>query len=141
LIVYLDTAAIVPLLIEEPSSRLCRRVWEAADAVFCCQLGYVEAAAALARAVRLDRVAAALHAAALDRLDQAWARLNILSIDDALVREAAALTVIHPLRGHDAVHCAAALRLTGLEPTAVSGDVDLLAAWRSEGLQVIDTHR
>jgi uncharacterized protein len=140
LIVYLDTSAIVPLLIDEPSSDLCRRVWEAADAVFCCRLGYVEAAAALARAVRLGRVAAAQHAGALDRLDQAWARLSVLSIDEGLVREAAALTTRHALRGYDAVHCAAALRLTDLAPTAVSGDEDLLAAWRSEGLPVVDTH-
>src|SRR3954447_16865656 len=138
--VYLDTSAIVPLLIDEPSSVLCRRIWEAADAVFCCRLGYVEAAAALARAVRLGRVAAARHADALDRLDQAWARLSVLPIDEALVREAAALTMSHSLRGYDAVHCAAALRLADLEPTAASGDQDLLTAWRKEGFQVVNTH-
>ncbi|MGY1621034.1 type II toxin-antitoxin system VapC family toxin [Geodermatophilus sp. SYSU D00965] len=140
MIVYLDTSAIVPLVIDEPSSDLCRRLWEAADAVSCCRLGYVEAAAALARAVRLGRVAADQHAAAVDRLDQAWARLSVLPIDEDLVREAAGLTVSHALRGYDAVHCAAALRLAGIGVTAVSGDEDLLTAWRSEGLQVVDTN-
>jgi uncharacterized protein len=140
LIVYLDTSAIVPLLVEEPSSAVCRRVWETADAVFCCQLGYVEAAAALAHGVRVGRVTAAHHASALDRLEQAWARLSVLPVDEGLVRAAARLAARHALRGYDAVHCAAALRLSGLEPTAVSGDRALVAAWRSEGLSLVDTH-
>ena len=139
MIAYLDTSAIVPLLIEEESSPLCRRLWEAADAVACSRLGYVEAAAALARATHLGRMDSAQETESLDRLELVWAELAVLPVDDPLVRDAAALARTHALRGYDAVHCAAALRVAGGDTVAVTGDRDLLAAWRSEGLQVVDT--
>jgi predicted nucleic acid-binding protein len=139
MIAYLDTSAIVPLLIDEPGSALCRRIWEAADIVSCSRLGYVEAAAALAQATRLGRITGAQRSAATELLDHAWAAVDVLPVEESLVREAAALTVDLPLRGHDAVHCAAALRLAALGVTAVSGDHQLLAAWRDRGLAVVDT--
>jgi uncharacterized protein len=130
MIAYLDTSAIVPLLIEQPGSARCRRIWDSAD---------VEAAAALAQAARLDRITDAQRAAATNLLDRAWAALDVLPVEESLVREAAALTVDFPLRGYDAVHCAAALRLADVGVTAVSGDQQLLAAWRNRGLAVVDT--
>ena len=45
----------------------------------------------------------------------------------------------HALRGYDAVHCAAALRVTSGTTVALAGNRDLLAAWQREGLQVLDT--
>jgi uncharacterized protein len=139
MIAYLDTSALVPLLIEEPSSVLCRRIWDSADVVACSRLGFVEAAAALAQATRLDRITDAQRAAAMELLDRAWAEVDVLSVEESLIREAAALTVSFSLRGYDAVHCAAALRLADLGVTAVSGDQKLLAAWRGRGLAVVDT--
>jgi uncharacterized protein len=138
-IAYLDTSAIVPLLIEEPGSALCRHVWDAADAVVCSELGYVEAAAALAQALRLERIRGNERAAALRVLDLAWSRIDVVPVHGSLLREAAALAGTFPLRGYDAVHCAAALRITAPELTAVSGDQQLLAAWRERGIAVIDT--
>jgi uncharacterized protein len=56
-----------------------------------------------------------------------------------LVRTAGALARDHALRGCDAVHCAAALRVTSATTVALAGDRDLLAAWQREGLQILDT--
>ena len=139
MIAYLDTSAIVPLVIEEQASRLCRRLWDAADAVACSQLGYVEAAAAVARATRLGRMTAAQQSQSLERLELVWAEVTVLPVDESLVRRAAEFARRHALRGFDAVHCAAAVSIAAPVLTAVSGDRDLLAAWRSEGLQVVDT--
>lgn len=139
MIAYLDTTAIVPLLIEEPGSALCRRIWDSADAVVCNQVGYVEAAAALAQALRLDRITGNQRAAALRVLDLAWSRMDVVPVDESLVREAAALAGSFPLRGYDAVHCAAVLRIAAAELIAVSGDQQLLAVWRARGIAVIDT--
>jgi predicted nucleic acid-binding protein len=138
-IAFLDTSAIVPLLIEEPSTAPCRRTWEAADAVVCTQLAFVETAAALARATRLRRMTAVERDVTTDRLEEFRRQLHAVVVDEALVREAAALTAQLPLRGYDAAHCAAALRLAGPGVVAVSGDRELLTAWRGNGLDVIDT--
>lgn len=53
---YLDTSAIVALLVAEPGSAACRRFWDDADAVVTCRIAYVEAAAALAQAERTGRL-------------------------------------------------------------------------------------
>jgi predicted nucleic acid-binding protein len=58
LIIYLDTSAVVPLLIREPSSASCRLVWNACDDAFTSRLTLVETAAALAQAFRNGRMTA-----------------------------------------------------------------------------------
>ncbi|HEY5854858.1 MAG TPA: type II toxin-antitoxin system VapC family toxin [Aldersonia sp.] len=65
---YLDTSALVPLLVAEPISPACRRLWDDADAVVSCRLMYVEVAAALAQAQRMDRLSARAHSGSLGRL-------------------------------------------------------------------------
>lgn len=139
MIAYLDTSAIVPLLIDEPSTAVCQHIWQSADVVLSSQLAFVETAAALARASRLGRMTAAERDIVLRRLEEIWLQVDGMAVDEALIREAAALTAHLPLRGYDAVHCAAALRLSGPDVIAASGDQDLLAAWRAEGLNVVDT--
>ncbi len=53
MIVYFDTFAFIPLIIEEPSSESCKRLWNEATRVVSVRLHYAEARAALARAQRL----------------------------------------------------------------------------------------
>jgi len=48
LILYVDTSALVPLLISEAGSQVCGGLWDRADRVITARLTYVEAAAALA---------------------------------------------------------------------------------------------
>jgi hypothetical protein len=56
LIVYFDTTAIVPVVIEEPSSAVASRLWDEADRVVSSRLVYAEGRAALAMAHRMDRI-------------------------------------------------------------------------------------
>ncbi len=139
MIAYLDTSAVVPLLVEEPGSEVCLRVFLQADSVATVRLTFAEASAALARASRLGRLTADAHAGALAQLESVWTQLDVVNVDDELVRAAGALARAHALRGHDAVHCAAALRVGSATTVAVAGDRELLAAWQAEGLHVLDT--
>ncbi len=141
MIAYFDTSALVPLVVAEPSSPLCGRVWDAAEVVASSRLAYVEATAALARAQWLGRLTAEDQRRSLRVLDEIWTEVDVVSVDELLVHEAAALATAHALRGHDAVHCASALRLTDLDVVGVSGDGELITAWQERGVDVVDTRR
>ncbi len=136
---YLDTSALVPLLVAEPASAACRRFWDDADAVAACRLLYVEAAAALAQAQRMNRLDVRGHGRACDLLDRLWAELDVIEIDQPLVALAAERARSHALRGYDAVHCAAAEQLADDDLVAASGDKRLLAAWSDLGVATYDT--
>ena len=139
MIAYFDTSAFVPLLVEEPGTNISLRVFLQAETVATVRMTFAEVSAALARASRLGRLTADAHDRALAGLDSVWAQMDVLDVDDDLVRAAGALARDHALRGYDAVHCAAALRVTSGTTVALAGDRDLLAAWQREGLQVLDT--
>lgn len=130
----------MPLLVAEPSSALCRRVWVDADAVVSCRLLYVETAAALAQALRMDRLTVRQHRATVAALEDLWSQLDVVEIDDPLVRRAADLARRFGLRGYDAVHCAGAEQLSDPELVAVAGDRRLLDAWHQLGLATVDTN-
>jgi predicted nucleic acid-binding protein len=138
-IVYFDTSALVPLLIAEPTSEDCRRIWEDADDVATCRLGYVEAAAALAQAQRLERISERDHLEALRGLEQLWAGLAVVEVDADLTHRSAQLAARFGLRGYDAVHCAAAELLASSDLIAASGDRALLSAWSALGIASLDT--
>ena len=138
MIAYLDTSAIVPLLIAEPWSDACRDLWDSADTVATSQIAYVEAAAALAMAQRLERITARQHSSALRLLDHLWAEVDLVEVDDDLVRRAGRLARDHGLRGYDAVHCAGAEQLNDPDLVFVSGDRMLLAAATAIGLSIAD---
>lgn len=140
MIVYFDTSSIVPLLISEPASERCRRLWDDADRVVTSRVGYVEAAAALAQATRLERVTTSVHREALRALDELWTAMVVIELDAVLMRRAAQIAALHALRGYDAVHCAAAELIADESVVAASGDQDLLRAWRALGLAVSDTN-
>jgi len=138
---YLDTSAVVPLLISEPSSPSCRRFWDDADAVVTSRLTYVEASAALAQARRLDRITNRTHRNALALLDQLWEQFEVVEADHVTVSRAAALARQLALRGYDAVHCAAAESVQDAELVAAAGDQELLRAWAELGVACYDTTR
>lgn len=138
MIVYFDTSALVPLLVAEPTSAVCERLWLDADGLVTSRLTYVEAAAAMARAERLKRLTGRSHARAIRQLDELWDYLNVVEVDSYLVRLAARLARTHGLRGYDAVHCAAVERLVAPELVAATGDKELLAAWEDLGVVTVD---
>ena len=140
MIAYFDTSALVPLLVDEPASASCRHLWESADEVVTCRLSYVEAAAALAQARRLDRITAPAQAEALRLLDELWSQLAIVEFDSDLMHRAADAAHRSALRGYDAVHCAAAELVADERTVAATGDRALLAAWDALGLSTADTN-
>jgi predicted nucleic acid-binding protein len=140
LIVYLDTSALIPTIVDEPSSEACRRIWDDADLVVTSRLTYVEAAAALAQARRLGRLDLAGHHAALGLLNTFWSDMLVIDVDQALVTEAAAAADRWSLRGYDAVHCASARLVDGADVVGAAGDQALLTVWRAAGISTFDTN-
>jgi hypothetical protein len=137
---YLDTSALVPLLVAEPSSAACRRFWDDADEVVSSRLLYVETAAALSQARRMDRLTDHEHYASLRLLDQLWAEVDVAEVDEPVVARAATLAHQLALRGYDAVHCASAEQLNDEDVVAATGDQRLLAAWTELGIATFDTN-
>jgi predicted nucleic acid-binding protein len=140
LIAYLDTSALVPLLIDEPASPICERLWDDADDVVSVRIAYVEAAAAIAQARRIGLLTRSHKRAAVALLDDKWQQLQLVEIDDALVHRAGILADLHRLRGYDATHCAGAESINDAELVAVSGDRQLLAAWLALGISTVDVN-
>ncbi len=138
---YLDTSAFVPLLVVEPSTPLCRRFWDDADAVVSSRLLYVEAAAALAQAVRIGRIAGEDGRSAMTLLDELWGEFEVVEVDELLVGQAADLAQCYALRGYDAVHCASAQQLDDDDVVVAAGDRTLLTAWTTLGMSTLDTNQ
>ncbi len=135
---YFDTSAFVPLLIAEPTSGFCRRLWDDADAVVTTRLSYVEAAAALAQALRLARLTQQSYRAAMRILDRLWDEFEVVDVDDRIARRAAQLAYTCALRGYDAVHCASAEQLDDGDLVVATGDRKLLDACISLGMTTAD---
>lgn len=135
---YLDTSAFVPLILDEDGTIACRRFWDDADDVSASHLLYVESAAALAQAERMGRLTAEAHRRCLRILDRLWSEVQVVEVEDALVRRAAELARRFGLRGYDAVHCASAEQLAEPDMVAASGDRKLLAAWASLDVATFD---
>lgn len=138
---YLDTSAFAPLLIDEPTSAACRRFWDDADVVVSSRLMYVETAAALAQARRMNRLTAAVHRASRGLLDQLWESIDVVEVDGPLVSRAADLAETFGLRGYDAVHCACAEQVADHDLVAAAGDDALLRSWSALGLAAFDTNQ
>lgn len=138
MIVYFDTSALIPLVIEEPSSRACEAIWTTADDVASSHLAVAEGAAALAAARRAGRIDRNEHGDATARLNDIWSELLVVAVDQSLLNHAAALCNTHPLRGYDAVHCASAIAVQDVDLVAAAGDRRLLDAWHDLGIATVD---
>lgn len=125
MIVYFDTSALVPLLVEEPTSTASERLWDAADRVASSRLLYAEARAALAQASRLERLNHAEHLQAVSDLDGLVSSLDVVEVTDQVVRRAGELADNLALRGYDAVHLASAELLDDRDLVLATGDAQL----------------
>jgi predicted nucleic acid-binding protein len=135
-IAYFDTSALVPLLIAEAGSEMAGRLWDSADRVVSVRLVYPEARAALAQAERLGRVSTRDLRRAVSELDSRFEEMDLVEIDDSLAHLAGEKVEDHGLRGYDAVHLAAALRVRDPDVVLVAGDRALATAANSESLAV-----
>lgn len=134
MIVYFDTSALVPLLVNEPGSPAARELWDSASRVASVRLVYPEARAALAQAQRTGRLTVRQLRSAVRALDDHYEQLDLVELDETLARHAGDLAETHRLRGYDAVHLAAAQRLEDDELVVAAGDRPVLAAAARLGL-------
>jgi uncharacterized protein len=135
-IAYFETSAVIPLLIGEPSSATCARMWNEAVRSISVRLLYPEAHATLARAERMGRITKRQHLAAVAELETIATEIDHVEITAELARTAGDLAQANQLRGYDAVHLAAAMAALDAELVLVTGDNDLAHAARSLGLPV-----
>jgi uncharacterized protein len=97
------------------------------------QLVYPEARAALAASARGGRIGDSTHVSAITTLEDLYAQLRSVAIDEPLARHAGDLAARHALRGYDAVHLACALQLQGDDILLATWDNALNAAARATG--------
>lgn len=124
-VVYLDSSALVKLVVAESESAGLRRYLRAEPHRASCALARVE----VVRAVRLHGVAAITRARRLLR------RLDLVQLDDELLESAAALDG-GVLRSPDAIHLAAARTLADELTAVVTYDERMAAAAGLVGLAV-----
>jgi predicted nucleic acid-binding protein len=134
LIVYFDTSAVVPIIIEEPTSSIASRLWDEADRVVSSRLVYAEGRAALAMARRMDRVDDDELRVAVEDFEAVHQQLDIVEVTESLVRDAGSLAEQFALRGYDAVHLASAQLVHDPDIVFAAGDKNLLKAAQALGL-------
>jgi uncharacterized protein len=106
--------------------------------VVSSQLLYPEARAALAAAARGGRIGESTHTSAVATLEELYAQLRTVAIDEPLARHAGDLAAQHALRGYDAVHLACALRLHGDDVLMATWDNALNTAARATGRLLVN---
>ena len=124
----------LPIVIEEPWSRVASRLWDEADRVVSSRLVYAEGRAALALARRMNRVDARQLRTAVGDFKALHDQLDIVEVTEGLVRGAGALAEQFALRGYDAVHLASARLVNDPEMVLAAGDEALLSAARAVGI-------
>jgi len=137
-IVYLDSSALVKLFVSEPQDHLVHDWVQQADVVATSQVAYAEACSALARSQREGRLSPARGKAALTELSAKWPDFAVIIVDELAAGD---LAVKRALRGFDAIHLAAALRLCGetdpMETIFVTFDDRQARAAAAEGFSVV----
>ena len=134
MIAYVDTSALLKLIVDEEGSDRVEPVWDTADVIVAASVIVVEARAALAAAARGRRITAAQHRAAKQELTMLVDQLTIVAVTEELVPMAADLAEREALRGYDALHLAAALTVGAT--VLASADADLCAAAERRQLHV-----
>ncbi|MGC1955629.1 MAG: type II toxin-antitoxin system VapC family toxin [Gammaproteobacteria bacterium] len=138
MILYFDTSSLVKLYIDEEHTKDVKCWAEDAELIATSRVAYPEAVAAFARRHRngdLDKPALIrIHEA----LTQQWEDFAVVDVDEIKAGE---LALKHALRGFDAIHLEAAIRLRG-QATEVtvsfsSFDRQLNRAAAAEGFQIL----
>ena len=140
MIVYFDTSAVLPLVIEEPGSQIASRLWDEAERVVSSRLVYAEGRAALAMALRMKRPDGQDLRSAVDSFEILHNQLHIVEITEGLVHRAGTMAEQFDLRGYDAVHLASVEEITDLDVVLAAGDRNLLAAAETLGIAVANLH-
>lgn len=146
---YFDTSGLVKRYLDEIGSPWVRAITDAQatgsalpQVVAIVSIGIVEAISAFSRRYRNGLINEHERQTATNLfLSHTQGEYEILPVDSSIIDLATDLVQRHPLRGYDAVHLAAALRLrdrlvtAGLAaPTFVSADRNLCTLARAEGM-------
>lgn len=137
---FWDSSAVVPLLVQESSSKALLNLLKKDSDMIVWWGSEAECVSALARLEREDALSPAAMTTALSRLDQlvdSWIEIEAVPA----VRETARrLLRVHPLRAADSLQLAAAfLASEGRPPTLelISLDDRLVSAAEREGFQLV----
>ena len=139
---FWDTSAIVPLLVEEPTSKAVAARHAADPAMLVWWATEVECASALCRLEREGALASKDLRTALARLDRLASRwFEVLPV--AAVRDTARrLLRVHPLRAADALQLGAAIEAAEGRPSGslfLTFDLRLQEAALREGFDIAST--
>jgi len=86
-IVYLDTSALLKLFIDEPDARVTADLLQQASATFTHLITYAEVRAALAKAVRMQRITDEVHLAYKVALESYWENIDVISLNMSQTNE------------------------------------------------------
>jgi hypothetical protein len=134
---YLDTSALVKLVIVERDTDVVTTLWSRVDDPYSSLLGYAEMRAAVASAIRAGRVPAFDDAAVRQTLDGVWRHMIGVEVDDRVVRAAGDLADRHGLRAAHAIHLASAIRILEADTAFITFDARLREAAAAEGFMVL----
>jgi predicted nucleic acid-binding protein len=112
-------------------------LWSSEHQAAASALVYPEGRAALAAAVRSERMTERIHREAVDSFNRAYEEIATVGVDSQLAIDAGALASEFSLRGYDAVHLATALTLNEHDVVLVTWDQDLSQAGVKAGLVVL----
>jgi predicted nucleic acid-binding protein len=107
---YLDSSALVKMLIDEPGSDALQATMATAQP-FSCRITYAETRAAVARREREAPERSDHWASARAQLAVDWAKFGVVEVVQPVVERAGELADLFALRGYDAVQLAAARAL------------------------------
>jgi predicted nucleic acid-binding protein len=133
-IAYVDTSALLKLVIAEDGADQAISLWQQAGEVVVSRLAWPEAVAALAAARRGRRVSDEGYRTATERLRLCLERCTVISPADSLVDRAAELVTTHDLRAADAIHLATAVAVMETDSVFVTWDKRLRLAAVGSGL-------
>jgi predicted nucleic acid-binding protein len=137
---YWDASALVPLLVKEDGTTLCRAWLKEDPVVATWALTLIELQSAVERRAREAAITGRQRDRLLglvDSISDAWDEVtDVLSVR----AHASTLLARHPLRAADALQLGAASVLSGAEPASVAFvclDRNLAEAAKKEGFQVL----
>jgi hypothetical protein len=134
---YLDASALVKLVLAERGTDVVEDLWVHTVDIYVSLLGYAELRAAVAAAIRGERVRASDAPALRERVEAIWDQVMGVDIDDRLVRAAGDLADRHGLRAADAFHLASAIRIREPDTSFVAFDARLREAAAAESFLVL----
>jgi predicted nucleic acid-binding protein len=134
---YVDTSALVKLLVPEVGTDAVDVLWDRLGDRYASLIGYAELRSAIASATRSRRLDGLTLLAARALIDLLWVSIVAVDVDEALVRDAGELSERHGLRASDAIHLASALRIAEGPTAFVAFDARLRGAAAAEGFVVL----